>query len=70
MDASPPQAEAATAPGAWVTIEEWGGSSASALSRTAVLTASASSLTSHRFGSRWGRIGVRLLGAVVPEVSD
>jgi hypothetical protein len=33
---------------AWVTVEEWGGSSGSALSRTAVLTASASSLTSHR----------------------
>ena len=35
-------------PTAWVTVEEWGGSSGSALSRTAVITASASSLTSHR----------------------
>uniref|UniRef100_A0ACD5TV74 Uncharacterized protein n=1 Tax=Avena sativa TaxID=4498 RepID=A0ACD5TV74_AVESA len=51
----------------WVTVEEWGGSSGSALSRTAVLTASASSLTSDRFGSRWGRIGSRVLGAFVPE---
>lgn len=50
-----------------MTIEEWSGSSASALSRTAVLTASASSLTSHRFGSRWERIGGRMLGAFVPE---
>lgn len=33
---------------AWVTVEEWGGSSGSALSRTAVLTASASSLASNR----------------------
>lgn len=33
---------------AWVTVEEWGGSAGSALSRTAVLTASASSLTSNR----------------------
>ncbi|KAK3150863.1 hypothetical protein QOZ80_3AG0238740 [Eleusine coracana subsp. coracana] len=68
MDASHPQGEAAAAAGAsWVTIEEWSGSSASTLSRTAVLTASASSLTSHRFGSRWGQIGGRLLGAFVPE---
>uniref|UniRef100_A0A453IN78 Protein root UVB sensitive/RUS domain-containing protein n=1 Tax=Aegilops tauschii subsp. strangulata TaxID=200361 RepID=A0A453IN78_AEGTS len=52
---------------AWVTVEEWGGSSGSALSRTAVLTASASSLASNRFGSRWGRIGSRVLGAFVPE---
>jgi hypothetical protein len=101
MDASHPEGEAAAG---WVTIEEWSGSSASALSRTAVLTASASSLTAHRwplppslcfvpsfalfpshltcaracvarlgyrrFGSRWGRIGSRMLGAFVPEVSD
>jgi hypothetical protein len=33
---------------AWVTVEEWSGSSGAALSRTAVLTASASSLTSDR----------------------
>ncbi|XP_062210345.1 protein root UVB sensitive 3 [Phragmites australis] len=64
MDASRPQSEAAPA---WVTVEEWNGSSASALSRTAVLTASPSSLTSHRFGSRWGWIGGRVLGAFVPE---
>lgn len=64
MDASHPQGEAAAG---WLTVEEWSGSSASALSRTAVLTASASSLTSHRFGSRWGRIGGRMLGAFVPE---
>lgn len=69
MDASHPQGEAVAGAGAWITVEEWSGSSASALSRTAVLTASASSLTSHRFGSRWGRIGGRLLGAFVPEVS-
>jgi hypothetical protein len=101
MDASHPQGEAAAG---WVTVEEWSGSSASALSRTAVLTASASSLTSHRwrplppsapfrssdpvasrltwpracaacfgdrrFGSRWGRIGGRMLGAFVPEVNE
>jgi len=69
MDASHPKGEAAAG---WVTIEEWSGSSASALSRTAVLTASASasSLTAHRFGSRWGQIGSRMLGAFVPEVSD
>ncbi|TVU47932.1 hypothetical protein EJB05_07550, partial [Eragrostis curvula] len=66
MDASHPQVEAPAA-GAWVTVEEWSGSSGSTLSRTAVLTASASSLTSRRFGSRWGRIGGRLLGAFVPE---
>nr|CAB3496677.1 unnamed protein product [Digitaria exilis] len=65
MDASHPEGEAAA--GTWVTVEEWSGSSATALSRTAVLTASASSLTSHRFGSRWGRIGGRMLGAFVPE---
>ncbi|RLN40630.1 uncharacterized protein C2845_PM01G07380 [Panicum miliaceum] len=64
MDAPHPQGEAAAE---WVTVEEWSGSSASALSRTAVLTASASSLTSRRFGSRWGRIGGRMLGAFVPE---
>ncbi|CAN6301790.1 unnamed protein product [Urochloa humidicola] len=64
MDASHWQGEAAAG---WVTVEEWSGSSASALSRTAVVTASASSLTSHRFGSRWGRIGGRMLGAFVPE---
>ncbi|CAD6210190.1 unnamed protein product [Miscanthus lutarioriparius] len=46
MDASHPEGEAAAR---WVTIEEWSGSSASALSRTAVLTASASSLTAHRW---------------------
>ncbi|KAF2937979.1 protein root UVB sensitive 3 isoform X1 [Oryza sativa Japonica Group] len=52
----------------WVTVEEWAGSSAAALSRTAVLTASpSSSLASRRFGSRWGRVGGRLLGAFVPE---
>uniref|UniRef100_A0A0E0KAH3 Uncharacterized protein n=1 Tax=Oryza punctata TaxID=4537 RepID=A0A0E0KAH3_ORYPU len=51
----------------WVTVEEWAGSSGSALSRTAVLTASPSSLASRRFGSRWGRVGGRLLGAFVPE---
>lgn len=62
---SQPQGEPAAA--AWVTVEEWGGSSASTLSRTAVLTASPSSLTSHRFGNRWGRIGSRVLGAFVPE---
>ncbi|XP_066397619.1 protein root UVB sensitive 3-like isoform X2 [Miscanthus floridulus] len=65
MDASHPEGEAAAR---WVTIEEWSGSSASALSRTAVLTASASSLTAHRFGSRWGQIGSRMLGAFVPEL--
>ncbi|CAL4938233.1 unnamed protein product [Urochloa decumbens] len=64
MDAPHPEGEPAAG---WVTVEEWSGSSASALSRTAVLTASASSLTSHRFGSRWGRIGGRILGAFVPE---
>nr|CAB3501608.1 unnamed protein product [Digitaria exilis] len=67
MDTSHPEGEAAA--GTWVTVEEWSGSSATALSRTAVLTASASSLTSHRFGSRWGRIGGRMLGAFVPEVN-
>ncbi|KAG2553819.1 hypothetical protein PVAP13_9KG623900 [Panicum virgatum] len=64
MEAPHPQGEAAAG---WVTVEEWRGSSASMLSRTAVLTASASSLTSRRFGSRWGRIGSRMLGAFVPE---
>ncbi|KAG2542535.1 hypothetical protein PVAP13_9NG643800 [Panicum virgatum] len=64
MYAPHPQGEAAAG---WVTVEEWSGSSASVLSRTAVLTASASSLTSRRFGSRWGRIGSRMLGAFVPE---
>ncbi|RLN17131.1 hypothetical protein C2845_PM02G33400 [Panicum miliaceum] len=64
MDAPHPQGEPAAG---WVTVEEWSGSSASALSRTAVLTASDSSLTSRRFGSRWGRIGGRMLGAFVPE---
>ncbi|KAL6645149.1 hypothetical protein ACP70R_016757 [Stipagrostis hirtigluma subsp. patula] len=64
--ASQPQGEGEGA-AAWVTVEEWSGSSGSALSRTAVLTASPSSLTSHRFGSRWGRIGGRVLGAFVPE---
>uniref|UniRef100_A0A0D3FFE6 Protein root UVB sensitive/RUS domain-containing protein n=1 Tax=Oryza barthii TaxID=65489 RepID=A0A0D3FFE6_9ORYZ len=61
--------EAAEAEAAgWVTVEEWAGSSAAALSRTAVLTASpSSSLASRRFGSRWGRVGGRLLGAFVPE---
>ncbi|GJN30700.1 hypothetical protein PR202_gb19030 [Eleusine coracana subsp. coracana] len=68
MDPSHLQGEVDAAAGAsWVTVEEWSGSSASTLSRTAVLTASASSLTSHRFGSRWGQIGGRLLGAFVPE---
>ncbi|AQL08719.1 Retrovirus-related Pol polyprotein LINE-1 [Zea mays] len=64
MDASHPEGEATAG---WLTVEEWSGSSASALSRTAVLTASASSLTAHRFGSRWERIGSRMLGAFVPE---
>ncbi|KAL5209195.1 hypothetical protein ABZP36_004818 [Zizania latifolia] len=59
--------DAAAAAAAWVTVEEWGGSSSSAFSRTAVLTASSSSLTSRRFGNRWGRVGGRLLGAFVPE---
>jgi len=45
MYAPHPQGEAAAG---WVTVEEWSGSSASMLSRTAVLTASASSLTSRR----------------------
>ncbi|XP_044982445.1 protein root UVB sensitive 3 isoform X2 [Hordeum vulgare subsp. vulgare] len=69
MDVEPSRSAGHGEPGAaaWVTVEEWGGSSGSALSRTAVLTASASSLTSNRFGSRWGRIGSRVLGAFVPE---
>lgn len=58
------------AAGAWVTVEEWSGSSGSVLSRTAVLTASPTSLISNRYGSRWGRIGGRVLGAFVPEVSE
>ncbi|KAG8095964.1 hypothetical protein GUJ93_ZPchr0013g35396 [Zizania palustris] len=67
MDSSHSRREDAAAAAAWVTVEEWGGSSASALSRTAVLTASSSSLTSRRFGNRWGRVSGRLLGAFVPE---
>ncbi|XP_015691025.2 protein root UVB sensitive 3 [Oryza brachyantha] len=69
MDSSRSRSAAAVAEAEapWVTVEEWAGSSASALSRTAILTASHSSLTSRRFGNRWWRVGGRLLGAFVPE---
>ncbi|KAJ4750677.1 Protein root UVB sensitive 3 [Rhynchospora pubera] len=49
------------------TIEEWRGSSGTKLSRTAILTATSSSLAFTRFGTRWGQIWSSILGAFVPE---
>ncbi|KAJ3673849.1 hypothetical protein LUZ60_005841 [Juncus effusus] len=57
--------EQAAAP--FITIEEWRGSSGAKLSRTAVLTASASSLAFTRFGTRWGQLWSVVLGAFIPE---
>ncbi|KAJ4820194.1 Protein root UVB sensitive 3 [Rhynchospora pubera] len=49
------------------TIEEWRGSSGTKLSRTAILTATSSSLAFTRFGTRWGQIWSSILGTFVPE---
>ncbi|RVX02583.1 Protein root UVB sensitive 3 [Vitis vinifera] len=48
-----------------VTVEEWSGSSSSKLSRTATIT----SLSIRRSGSRFSHVWRRILQAFVPEAS-
>ncbi|XP_020103809.1 protein root UVB sensitive 3 isoform X3 [Ananas comosus] len=62
-----PSASSPSSPAPWITLEEWSGSAATKLSRTAVLTGTSSSLAIHRFGSRWGQVWRKILGAFVPE---
>ncbi|XP_072996167.1 protein root UVB sensitive 3 [Typha latifolia] len=62
-----PNARSPSTPTPWITIEEWSGSSSTKLSRTAVLTATPSSLARHRYGSRWKQIWSNIIGAFVPE---
>ncbi|KAI8539418.1 hypothetical protein RHMOL_Rhmol09G0181700 [Rhododendron molle] len=48
-------------------VEEWSGSSSTKLTRTAIITASPSSIAIRRSGSRFNQISRRFLQAFVPE---
>ncbi|KAJ6810678.1 protein root UVB sensitive 3 [Iris pallida] len=53
--------------GPLITVEEWRGSSSTKLFRTATLTAHPSSLSLHKWGSRWRELWRKILEAFVPE---
>ncbi|XP_042496126.1 protein root UVB sensitive 3 isoform X2 [Macadamia integrifolia] len=50
-----------------IVVEEWSGSSSTKLSKTAILTATPTSFSLHRSGSRFNEVWRRILSAFVPE---